>query len=161
VRDQFGERNIFVKDADFLCAPAVRGTAQPTPIVTATETPVPSFTDAPSPTATPTPSATLTETPTVTPTETPVPSPTATPPGCGNVGDTCGGGCLNQGESCFFIGTACDCAPILAGCAVQPDTSGIDGPIGICSGLCHGINEQCLPAADRTVGPGCECRGPE
>ncbi len=121
VRDQFGDRTIFVQDADFFCAPAVKGTGGPTP-----EPP------------TPTPTPTLTSTPTLTPT----PTATATPVPCGLQDRTCGGDCPTSGDLCLFNGEVCACVAPESACALQPQTT---GNTDICGGLCPGIDEDCVP----------------
>ena len=153
VRDQFGERNITVKDSDFLCAPAVRGTGQPTPNPTETATPQPTQT----PTGTPTP------TETATPTDTPTPTATATPQACGLTGSVCGGDCPTQGDLCLAQGGSCQCVPAAAACRLQPATTGNTLQVGICAGLCPRTDQICLTstmnleAGPRAVENGCAC----
>jgi hypothetical protein len=141
VRDQFGQREIHVKDADFVCAPAIKGTAQPTP--TPTEVPP-------------------------TETGTPTPTPTATPQGCGLQGNTCGGECPTAGDTCLFVGQlsvngTCQCLPAAAGCALQPSTTGntMQINIGMCAGFCPGPNDVCTAGpflTGRADLPGCFCQ---
>jgi hypothetical protein len=146
VRDQFGERNIFVKTADFLCAP-VETDPVPTPTPTftpdATETPTPSTT--PTATATETETATPTETATAVESATPTASPTPQP--CADTGGgQCGGTCPDT-QVCVSIPTKgdpqCICQPAEVACS---DLDIGTGAPPVCGGLCPNAGDTCQTA---------------
>jgi hypothetical protein len=147
VRDQFGERNIFVKTADFLCAPVE---TEPVATPTATFTPDATFTPTPSPTPTPTATATSTET------ATPTATPTAVP--CGPTGENqCGGDCPTD-STCLLVPTKgdpqCECVADDALCrALDVGT----GPAFVCGGICP-PGTECLLAQNGDAP--CACTAP-